>query len=57
MTTIKELRKKAKICRDNAARKTGEAYHREMQKAHAYEAQANERQLELFGEPEPVLQT
>lgn len=46
--TAKQYREKAAVCRKLAAGKTGEPYHREMQKARAYEAQARERDESLW---------
>ncbi len=49
-STAKQLREKAAICRKNAAGKTGEAHHRELQKAYAYEEQAKERENSFIAE-------
>lgn len=46
--TTKQLRAKAAICRKNASGRTGEAYHRELQKAQAYLDQAEQREKELW---------
>jgi hypothetical protein len=45
--TVKELREAARKCRIRARTKTGEAYHREMQRAQGLEAQAKEREAWL----------
>lgn len=42
--TIDELRFKAAACRERAASRTGDAYHRELQRAQALEVEASERE-------------
>lgn len=43
--TIDELRSKANACRQRAVGMSGPDYHRELQRAQALEAEANEREF------------